>query len=572
MYIKQNKPSGKSASDFSTINQFAPRPFKVEDSLAQDIIQAKSLASQERESSPAPTHRHIPVFSPDKVQPQPASPSLQLKIDPNYQSTIDRVTVQPPVDQSLPLQPKLNIGEPGDKYEQEAERMAKGVVQRIHSTDHQIEQNKKQPQLNSPSENSWLSRMSIQQPEYQPLPPPPRVQMKLTVGPPGQYEQKADRGADKVIQRINALSASAGQSVQCQKNSEEKINAKPEITARLHIEEPERELQAKSIHQRQEGMVAGEVSTDLASAINSAKRGGQLLDPSLQQSMGKAMGSDISGVKVHTDTQADQLNRQIQAKAFTTGQDVFFRQGAYQPASREGQELIAHELTHVLQQRGDGRLKRVQRASVTVTTQQADEASAIIAEVIWKSRCPTSLEVRDEVAKLNAKNKKEKWQVGHKIGWEFIAREMGNHFIGKTIQEAFNICKDSGINLSAPIIKSVERGIGIWADKYYKNNYPENEFPEEASSNMSTGGSVTHLRDAYINSPDYGKEKKKDPEDHKKRKIAYASATMKTGISKPKTKEQKAAKQKERDKIAEAWKREHIGSPLREPELDELMG
>ena len=64
------------------------------------------------------------------------------------------------------------------------------------------------------------------------------------------------------------------------------------------------------------------------------------------------MGADFSGVKVHTDAQADQLNQSIQAKAFTTGQDIFFRQGAYQPGSRGGQELLAHELTHTIQQGG----------------------------------------------------------------------------------------------------------------------------------------------------------------------------------------------------------------------------
>jgi hypothetical protein len=69
--------------------------------------------------------------------------------------------------------------------------------------------------------------------------------------------------------------------------------------------------------------------------------------------MGKAMGADFSGVRVHTDSQSDELNQSIQAKAFTTGQDVFFRRGAYDPGSRGGQELIAHELTHVVQQNKD---------------------------------------------------------------------------------------------------------------------------------------------------------------------------------------------------------------------------
>ena len=57
-------------------------------------------------------------------------------------------------------------------------------------------------------------------------------------------------------------------------------------------------------------------------------------------------------MRVHTGGETDQLNRSLSARAFTTGQDVFFRQGAYQPESRGGQELIAHELTHVIQQNG----------------------------------------------------------------------------------------------------------------------------------------------------------------------------------------------------------------------------
>jgi hypothetical protein len=124
------------------------------------------------------------------------------------------------------------------------------------------------------------------------------------------------------------------------------------------VEKPEEsEIQMKSLVQRREAIGGGEASTDLESAINSAKGGGQTLDAGLQRSMGEAMGADFSGVRVHTDTQADMLSRSIQAKAFTTGQDVFFRQGAYEPGSRGGQELIAHELTHVVQQKG-GELSR----------------------------------------------------------------------------------------------------------------------------------------------------------------------------------------------------------------------
>jgi effector-binding domain-containing protein len=70
------------------------------------------------------------------------------------------------------------------------------------------------------------------------------------------------------------------------------------------------------------------------------------------------MGSDFTGVRVHTDTQADGLNQALSARAFTTGHHIFFRQGHYQPQTRSGQELIAHELTHVVQQQGNSTAQR----------------------------------------------------------------------------------------------------------------------------------------------------------------------------------------------------------------------
>jgi hypothetical protein len=192
------------------------------------------------------------------------------------------------------------------------------------------------------------------------------VQAKLTIGEPGdKYEQEADRVASQVVKQINspeAAQSTQGQSVQRQEEPVEELQAKPSISdlqrtplplevQRVGMPEGE-ELQAKSLLQRREAIAGGEASTDLDTAINSARGSGQPLDAGLQRSMGQAMGADFSRVKVHTDAQSDQLNQSIQAKAFTTGQDVFFRQGAYDPGSRGGQELIAHELTHVVQQSG----------------------------------------------------------------------------------------------------------------------------------------------------------------------------------------------------------------------------
>jgi len=189
----------------------------------------------------------------------------------------------------------------------------------------------------------------------------PPLQTKLTIGQPNdKYEQEADRVALQVVQQINSpvnTKSIQEQSVKRQ-TEEEEIQAKSEITSIL----------------RQGITTEEKASTELESAINSARGSGQPLAPNLQQSMGQAMKVDFSGVRVHTDAKSDQLNQSIQARAFTTGQDVFFRQGEYQPGSRSGQELIAHELTHVVQQGGNQiQAMAVQRTSTEVSENQGIE-------------------------------------------------------------------------------------------------------------------------------------------------------------------------------------------------------
>lgn len=79
-------------------------------------------------------------------------------------------------------------------------------------------------------------------------------------------------------------------------------------------------------------------------------RGAALPDPTRERMEG-AFGADFSAVRVHTDSQAARLAAQVQARAFTRGPDIFFGRGAYDPGSRAGQRLLAHELTHCVQQR-----------------------------------------------------------------------------------------------------------------------------------------------------------------------------------------------------------------------------
>lgn len=96
-----------------------------------------------------------------------------------------------------------------------------------------------------------------------------------------------------------------------------------------------------------------EATPETEQAIQQSRGGGQALDSNVRVQMESTFGADFSNVRVHTGTGADALNRSLHARAFTTGQEVFFSQGAYNPGSASGRELVAHELTHVVQQDGD---------------------------------------------------------------------------------------------------------------------------------------------------------------------------------------------------------------------------
>lgn len=95
----------------------------------------------------------------------------------------------------------------------------------------------------------------------------------------------------------------------------------------------------------------GSGEDDLARRIQgAASTSGSALDGSVQRQLEGGLGADLSGVRVHTGNEADSLSRSVNAVAFTTGPNIFFRTGAYAPQSPEGQRLLAHEAVHTVQQ------------------------------------------------------------------------------------------------------------------------------------------------------------------------------------------------------------------------------
>jgi hypothetical protein len=176
------------------------------------------------------------------------------------------------------------------------------------------------------------------------------LQAKLRVGQPGDiYEQEADRVAEQVM----SMPEPVVQRQPVEEEEEELIQPKPlaeQITplVQRQVEEEEEEpLQAKEIT-----IQPGEVSSGIESRISAIRGSGQPLPTSTRAFFEPRFGHDFSQVQVHTDAEAETLNRALDARAFTTGQDIFFQQGAYNPGSSSGREFLAHELTHVVQQAG----------------------------------------------------------------------------------------------------------------------------------------------------------------------------------------------------------------------------
>jgi hypothetical protein len=117
---------------------------------------------------------------------------------------------------------------------------------------------------------------------------------------------------------------------------------------------------------------AAPVHSSVESRIESQRGAGQPLLENTQEQMSDSFGADFSGVRVHTGGESNQLNRSLNARAFTTGQDVYFADNEYNPNSSGGQELIAHELTHVVQQGGAPAKSKAQ-------TKSADEDEGLVA-------------------------------------------------------------------------------------------------------------------------------------------------------------------------------------------------
>ena len=209
-----------------------------------------------------------------------------------------------------------------------------------------------------------------------------RIQAKLTIGAPNdKYEQEADRVADQVMRMPEPTAAEQNHdnlSMQtpviqrlCPECEEELQRQSADEIEEEEEEEEETLLQRQLVENEEEELFQAkempsqipEVSNEVESTINNLRGGGQPLSTSDRSFFEPRFGKDFSQVRIHTDTKAADTAKAVNARAFTLGHDVVFGAGEYQPGSKESQRLLAHELTHTVQQKTRGVLstKTLQR-------------------------------------------------------------------------------------------------------------------------------------------------------------------------------------------------------------------
>ena len=206
-----------------------------------------------------------------------------------------------------PIQAKLRVGQPGDRYEQEADRVADAVVHM----------------------------------------PEPDVSKKMTVSENDRHP-RIQRMCSKCQEELHEQPAAATLSSSVDGPRVQRVcNACEE-----HLDEEEgleALLQTKEIHGRTPELTPGKEP-----GAHSAMSGGQPLPESMRAYFEPRFVYDFSEVRIHTDNQASRSAQAMNAVAYTVGTDIVFARGEYAPATSAGKRLLAHELAHVVQQEAAG--------------------------------------------------------------------------------------------------------------------------------------------------------------------------------------------------------------------------
>lgn len=239
--------------------------------------------------------------------------------------------------------------------------------------------------------------------------PLPR-QAKLTVNAPGdRSEQEADAIADQVTRTTDPIPSAP----------------KPLSALFARIAQTKSESGAP-------------VSRALSRRITSSQGGGSQMDLATQTFMQRRFGTDFSHVRVHTDADAAHLNRELGAYAFTVGRDIYFGSGQYAPATNPGRHLLAHELTHTLQQTHSSAIPQE-----TAARRQSIEGSGFLNE---EGR-PAGGELPEAGSGIESEEGPEETEAAEAIQMQI---QRSTKWVGATVHEDLNLA-ELIMNGGAPI-------------------------------------------------------------------------------------------------------------------------
>ncbi len=292
------------------------------------------------------------------------------------------------------------------------------------------------------------------------------VQTKLTLGSPTDaQEREADAVAERVMRMPQSASDETVQRKCAQCEEEEQVRRKSA---------DEEQDEEEKVRTKSEGAAdAGPVAAPAAAGIASARSGGDALPAAERAFFEPRLGADLSRVRVHDDASADGLNRQLGARAFTVGHDLFFARGEFRPGTPAGRHLIAHELAHVMQQREGETVRRWNVGAtpaphgwsvVTDADQLArlDQAETIVEGVVnnrncrnfFRDNCTTAgggnLRNTFDTANIYLRNADDnvfgEGEVGgHNIAFNLRAYRIGRYMMASTLlHEMFHNCDPAG--------------------------------------------------------------------------------------------------------------------------------
>jgi hypothetical protein len=238
------------------------------------------------------------------------------------------------------IRPKLTIGRPNDKYEQEADRVADEVMEKP---------------------DSIVLRQPLEEEEE-------LLQTKSMIQAitPVVMRQTENEEEEEELLQSKPLGSRLSPIIQRQpEDEEEEIQTKLKdggtafVQRQTEGEEEEELLQTKSA-----GGQKRTAANDLAARIQSLRGGGRPLSKSERTFFEPHFGYDFSNVRIHADDRAAETARDINANAFTHGPHIIFGAGQYAPDSGQGRHLLAHELSHVVQQQAASQPSQIRRRVV----------------------------------------------------------------------------------------------------------------------------------------------------------------------------------------------------------------